>query len=229
MLEMRTIKKVSQHKDQHAQNQFLSILFLVRKKDEGSHPVMNLKTLNQFVPFMHFKMENLHTLKYMMKERDYMCKIYLKDTYFTAPPDKSCHDLVRTSPSSFYQNFESSNIPFAPSKYQILIYLDNISQSIERLLVARDTIIFLLQHLGFVINFKKSVMEPVQTTEYLVKNRVFSSCDKFHSNDSFLNRRENERSFTGMQNNIFNERDNSFAVTTISKSSIIHDTSSSSS
>ena len=69
MLEMGTIKKVSQHKDQHAQNQFLSILFLVRKKDEGSHPVMNLKTLNQFVPFMHFKMENLHTLKYMMKEK----------------------------------------------------------------------------------------------------------------------------------------------------------------
>ena len=42
-----------------------------------------------------------------------------------------------------------------------------MSQSIERLLVARDTQIFLLQHLGFVKNFKKSVMEPVQTIRYL--------------------------------------------------------------
>ena len=40
-----------------------------------------------------------------------------------------------------------------------------MSQSIERLLVARDTVIFLF--LGLVINFKKSVMEPVQTIEYL--------------------------------------------------------------
>ena len=40
-------------------------------------------------------------------------------------------------------------------------------QSIENLLVARDIGIFLLQHLGFEINFKKSVMEPVRTIEYL--------------------------------------------------------------
>ena len=44
---------------------------------------------------------------------------------------------------------------------------------------------------------------------------------------TLFNRRESERNFTGMQNNIFNERDNSFAVKTI-RFSIIHDTSSSS-
>ena len=59
-------------------------------------------------------------------------------------------------------------------------------------------------------------------------NRIFRSCDKFDSNDSFFNRIESERNFTGMQNNIFNERDNGFAVNTISKTLIIHHTSSSS-
>ena len=39
--------------------------------------------------------------------------------------------------------------------------------SIKRLLVTRDTVIFLFQYLGFAINLKKSVMEPVQTIEYL--------------------------------------------------------------
>ena len=45
---------------------------------------------------------------------------------------------------------------------------------------------------------------------------------------TLFNRRESERNFTGMQNNIFNERDNSFAAKTIRRFSIIHDTSSSS-
>ena len=42
-----------------------------------------------------------------------------------------------------------------------------MSQSIERLLVARDNLIFLLQHLIFIVNLKSSVKEPVQTIEYL--------------------------------------------------------------
>ena len=80
MLEKGAIKKLSQHID--AQNQFLSNFFLlVRKKDGGYRPVINLKTLNQFVSYMRFKMESLQTLKYMMKERDYICKTDLKALY----------------------------------------------------------------------------------------------------------------------------------------------------
>ena len=95
-----------------------------------------------------------------------------------------------------------------------------MSQSIERLLVARDTVIFLPHYLGFVINFKK-VSHGTGTN-----NRIFRSCDKFNSNNSFFSKRESERKFTEMQNNIFNERDNGFAVNTISRSSIIHHTNS---
>ena len=34
--------------------------------------------------------------------------------------------------------------------------------SLEEILISRNTLIFLLQHLGFVINWKKSVLKPVQ-------------------------------------------------------------------
>ena len=85
MLEKGAIK-VSLQKDQLSQNRFLSNLFVVKKNGWDYQRVINL----------HFKMESLPTLKYM-KERDYMCKINLKDAYFTVPLDKSCRHLVRFS------------------------------------------------------------------------------------------------------------------------------------
>ena len=42
-----------------------------------------------------------------------------------------------------------------------------IGHSIEELSMCCDTVIFLLQHLGFVINWKKSVLTPVQEIEFL--------------------------------------------------------------
>ena len=44
----------------HQTGEFISNLFLVGKKDGGHRPVINLKHLNQFVPYQHFKMEGLH-------------------------------------------------------------------------------------------------------------------------------------------------------------------------
>ena len=42
-----------------------------------------------------------------------------------------------------------------------------MSQTIEDLEMARDTLIFLFQQLGFVINLKKSVLTPTQLIEFL--------------------------------------------------------------
>ena len=39
-----------------------------------ARPVINLKMLNQFVPFLHFKMEGLAQLKHLIQEGDWMCK-----------------------------------------------------------------------------------------------------------------------------------------------------------
>ena len=40
-------------------------------------------------------------------------------------------------------------------------------RTLEEVLMSRDTLIFLLQHLGFVINLKKSVMKSPQQIEFL--------------------------------------------------------------
>ena len=51
-----------------------------------------------------------------------------------------------------------------------IIYLDDmllIGHTVEETLMTRDTVIFLLQQLGFVLNLKKSVLTPTRRIEFL--------------------------------------------------------------
>ena len=64
-------------------------------------------------------------------------------------------------------------VPIALSRrlnIRLVIYLDNIllmGRTLEEILMSRDTLIFLLQHLGFVINLKELVLKPSQQIEFL--------------------------------------------------------------
>ena len=52
----------------------------------------------------------------------------------------------------------------------IVIYLDNMlimGQKMEEILMSRDTVIFLMQHLGFFLNMEKSILNPVQEIDFL--------------------------------------------------------------
>ena len=90
MLEKEAISKVS-----HQEGEFSSQIFLVGKKDRGNRRVTNLKNLNKFVRYQHFKMEGLQCLKFLLPKGDYMCKIDLKDVYFSVGLSKESQKLVR--------------------------------------------------------------------------------------------------------------------------------------
>lgn len=62
--------------------EFLSLVFLVKKKDGGNRFVINLKELNFYIVYQYFKMEGLYLLKYLIQMGDWMIKIDLKDVYF---------------------------------------------------------------------------------------------------------------------------------------------------
>ena len=76
-------------------DQFLSSLFLGKKKDEGNRPVVNLKDLSRNIPYQHFKIEELLLLKEMLLPGDKMCKIDLKDAYFAIPLSVKSRKYVR--------------------------------------------------------------------------------------------------------------------------------------
>ena len=80
MLEKGAVQKAIEMK-----GQFLSNLFQVSKKGGGNRPVINLKNMNSIIQYLHYKMEGLHLLKDLLKEKDFMCKIDLKDAISVFP------------------------------------------------------------------------------------------------------------------------------------------------
>ena len=91
ILDKGAIKKV----EHQLPDQFLSNILLIKTKDERNRPCINLKALNKFIPYKHSKMESFHCLKYLLEENDFLCKIDLKDAYFSMPLWMSSRKFVR--------------------------------------------------------------------------------------------------------------------------------------
>ena len=59
-------KKGAMRKFEPSKGEFVSNLFLVKKKGGGQRPVINLKQLNCDIPYCHFRIQSLQDLKYML-------------------------------------------------------------------------------------------------------------------------------------------------------------------
>ena len=148
--------------------QFLSNLFLLGKTYEGNKPVINLKILKACIPCLHFKMEGLHLLNDMLKEKDYMCKRPEGCSLLcsTASKISEVHPVllegqsykflclcfgVGPAPRLFTNLVKTPLAILRRIDIWIIVNLDDMlfmSQTIEGLNMARDTLIFLLIHWG---------------------------------------------------------------------------------
>ena len=174
---------------QHStENQFLSSIFIVPKKDSGHRSVINLRKLNKHIPYIHFKMEGPFFLKEILLKGDYMCKIDLKDAYFSVLLNRKSQKFVSFKWKDLIYQFLCLCFAMGPApriftklmkvpislmrklNVRLIIFLDDIllmAASVEELTLARGTLIYLLQNLGFLINIKKSVLQPCQTIQFL--------------------------------------------------------------
>ena len=133
-------------------------------------------------------MESLHCLQNILKKGDYICKLNLKDAYCSVPFNAASRKFVwflwlsklyeflclcfglGPAPRNFTKLLK---IPVSVLRRQnilVTIYLDDmlmIRHTIEERLVARDSVIFLLQQLGFVLKLKKPVLTPTLRIEFL--------------------------------------------------------------
>ena len=167
---------------------FCSRIFPVPKKDGGWRPVLDLSDLNQYVITPHFKMESMINLKDLINPQDYLVKIDLKDAYLTVPIHTESQPYLKFQWKG--KTYQCITLPFglAPAPYvftkllrpvlayfrkrgaRMMIYIDDVlvmSHTQVKASQLAQEVVELLQRLGFLINWEKSILSPAQSLEYL--------------------------------------------------------------
>lgn len=187
--ELSAISKVKPTSDQ-----FISSTFLAPKSNGGKRFILNLKSLNRFIPKIHFKMEDSRTACKLVQSKWYMSTIDMKEAYLLIPVAKQFRKYLR-----FHYNAQNSNetityefnaLPYglaiAPRCFTKIVrevvgflrsrgflsvsYLDDLlclGSSYEECLRNVKETVKLLECLGFVINYDKSNLQPQTSCKFL--------------------------------------------------------------
>ena len=133
-------------------------------------------------------MEGIHNLKDLLQPGNWLAKVDLKDAFFTVPMHHQYRKYLRfTFQGKTYQftclPFGLCSAPWVFTKalkpalamlrqkgVRLIAYMDDIlllAESKEMIHDHLEGMTYLLESLGFIINRKKSVLNPAQTLEFL--------------------------------------------------------------
>lgn len=163
---------VSYPKEDH----FLSPWCLGKKRNGRNHPAVNLKDVNNNIAYQHTKQKLLFPLNkmllpyfviyYSMESRKNL-RFWWKGLLY------NFYCLFRDIFSSFglYKVIKSLSLSslslLRKLNVRMITYLkDAITSSLEDLLMGRDSLIIILQHLSFLINIKTSCLQPTSTLNF---------------------------------------------------------------
>lgn len=189
--------------------QFISTMFLRKKKNGTYRMILNLKGLNESIEYVHFKMESLTCAIQLMKEKCYMASIDLTDAYYTVPIAVEHRKYLRFKwKNTLYQYICLPNgLASAPRYFTKLLkpvystlrskgylnvsYIDDCylqGSNEEECLDIIITTQKLFEKLGFIISYEKSVLNPCQKLVFLgfvldsTSMRVYLTTDKAAKN-----------------------------------------------
>ena len=169
-------------------DEFISNIFIRKKKDGGHRIILNLKKFNDHVEKQHFKMQSLFSAIELMEEGCYMASIDWKDAYYTVPIDPKFQKYLR-----FYwkgEKFQYTVLPngltSGPKDFTKITkvffaklrelgflnssYIDDSFLMGDNLKDCRDNVICTVQNglkAGFTVHPEKSVFIPTHIIEYL--------------------------------------------------------------
>ena len=83
-IEKLLLKKVIK-KSPEQEGQYVSNIFLRPKKDGSFKMILNLKPLNNLMPYQHFKMDSIQPCIYLLAPGCFMASLDLKDAYYSVP------------------------------------------------------------------------------------------------------------------------------------------------
>jgi len=163
--------------------EFISNLFLVPKSNGKMRPIINLKKLNNFVTYHHFKQETFGFVLDLIQKNDYMSSIDLQDAYFSIPIHEDDQKYLKfVWDGKMYMfvclPFGISIAPFLFTKLLKPVYAwlrqqgircsyyidDSLGMDQDMTVCKMNTVTMAetLQNLGYVVNEKKSVFVPTQ-------------------------------------------------------------------
>ena len=163
--------------------QFVGTMFLRDKPDGGKRPIFNVKPLNQYTEYVHFKIEGIPALIDQIQSEDWQYKIDLSNAYWSVPLHEEDKILMRFRwRGQLYQYrtwpFGLGPVPRWWTKLlkpavallrklgaRNVIYMDDLwGSDQDRAVSALHACLtgMLLGFLGFVKNSKKSIEVPLQ-------------------------------------------------------------------
>lgn len=175
-------------------DQFISKIFLTSKSNGEKRFILNLKPLNKLIKNEHFKMEDYRTACKLIPRGGYLATIDLKDAYFLISirpsdrkylkfqfqPNNSLKTLtygfncmpfgLSVAPRVFTKIMKEVMSYLRHRGFQSVCYLDDIlciGSTYKRCLDNVNETLSLLEFLGFVINYDKSMLKPRQSCKYL--------------------------------------------------------------
>ena len=180
---MRIIEEVK-----FSENQFLSNVFTVPKKDGEYRMILNLKDLNEKIVYHHFKMDTFEIALKLIKPSSYMASIDIRHAYYSVPIAVEHRKFLRFQwkDKIFQYTCLPNGIACAPRYftkllkpiYATLRKLGHINAGYidDSLLIGDDKAECkrnvtdtqdLFEKVGFIVHQKKSIFEPVQKLQFL--------------------------------------------------------------
>ena len=172
----------------HEEGEFISPIFYVPKPPDSFRPILHLKKLNEFVPYVHFKMETINSILTMITPGCYMAKIDIKDAFYSIPilPEHQKYLKFFFRGKLYQFTCLPNGLSSGPRKFTKLLkppfsflrklliaiaaYIDDFftcSSSFKKCEFNVKRCVEVLDSLGFIAHPEKSVFVPTKCIEYL--------------------------------------------------------------
>ena len=169
-------------------NEFVSSVFTRQKKDGAHRMILNLKHLNKYVAYKHFKMESLQNVIDIIQPHCWMASVDLKDAFYSIHVNENYQKFFKFHwkgklykylgmPNGYGEAMRTFTkllrVPFGILRskgYLSVVFVDDTYLQADCRTKCLDNIhatINLLRNLGFTIHADKSILEPTQQIEFL--------------------------------------------------------------
>jgi len=168
--------------------EYISPIFLTPKSDGSFRLILNLKALNKHMPYVHFKMDNIHSVLHLIQQDCFMTSIDIKDAYYSVPIRSSDRKYLRfmfegrlyeylvlpnglsCGPRKFTKLLKPALASLRKGGTTIAAYIDDIliiGRTYQECLLSTYISCSIFDRLGFVIHPDKSCFSPSKEISYL--------------------------------------------------------------